>query len=157
MLPALLILAAALISAGDGRAGDVPDPELTPGAVASGDTAEVCESDGRPGSAYSRVHREMNEAQRRADFARYGILWADRQLYEDDHLVPLCLGGADAAANRWPQPRSGEWGSYEKDRLESYACRNVCAGSLSLDEAQRWFLAPADWREAYRRIFGSAP
>lgn len=156
MLPALLTLAAVLLMP-TARAGDMPDSQLTPGAVASGDAAEVCESDGRPGSAYSRAHREMNEAQRRADFARYGTPWANRRLYEDDHLVPLCLGGADAAANRWPQPRSGQWSSYEKDRLESYACRQVCAGTLSLGEAQHWFLAPADWREAYRRIFESAP
>jgi hypothetical protein len=158
MLPALLIFAAAgLMAESAAGAADMPDPRLTPGAVASSDAAEVCESDGRPGSAYSRAHREMNQAQRRGDFARYGIPWSDHRFYEDDHLVPLCLGGADTAANRWPQPRSGEWNSYRKDRLESYACRNVCTGSLSLGEAQRWFLAPADWRDAYRRIFGKPP
>ena len=68
--------------------------------------------------------------------------------------MPLCLGGADAAQNRWPQPRWASWNSYEKDRLEGYACRMVCAGLIDLSVAQRWFLAPADWRDAYRRIFG---
>jgi len=47
----------------------------------------------------------MNEAQRKADFARYNVPWADRHDYEDDHLLPLCLGGADVAENLWPEPR----------------------------------------------------
>lgn len=59
-----------------------------------------------------------------------------------------------SAANRGPQPRFGEWNAYEKDDLEGYACRMVCAGRIGLSEVQGWFLAPADWRAAYRRIFG---
>jgi hypothetical protein len=146
----LVVLLIGLAAAGD----NMPDPTLTPGVVASTDLAEICASDGKPGSAYSRAHRSMNEQQRRADFERYRVPWADRHDYEDDHLLPLCLGGADMLANRWPQPRWGSWNSYEKDRLQSYACRMVCSGQLDLGSAQRWFLAPADWRDAYRRIFG---
>jgi len=147
-------LVAVVLTARAAFAGDMPDPRLTPGGVASTDRAEVCESDGLPGSAYSRAHREMNQRARRADFARYGILWSDRGRYEDDHLVPLCLGGADVETNRWPEPRTGVWNSYAKDDLEGYACKMVCAGRIGLAEAQSWFLAPADWRDAYRRIFG---
>lgn len=152
---AIVLIGIAVVAlAGNARAGDIPDPALTPGVVASANIAEVCESDGRPGSAYSRAHRELSERQRRADFARYGVPWSEHRSYEDDHLVPLCLGGADAEANRWPEPRWGSWSSYEKDHLEGYACRMVCAGRISLDSAQRWFLAPVDWRDAYRRAFG---
>jgi hypothetical protein len=136
------------------HADEVPDPHLTPGSIASADTAEVCASDGRPGSAYSRAHRSMNENDRRSDFARYRIAWRDHRGYEDDHLVPLCLGGADAPANRWPEPGSGIWNYHEKDRLEGYACQMVCSGRIGLGTAQRWFLAPSDWRAAYRRVFG---
>jgi hypothetical protein len=151
---ALVLVGLALLTATVAYAGDVPDPRLTPGAVASTNPAEVCESDGRPGSAYSRMHRGTNEAARRGDFARYGIPWSEHGRYEDDHLVPLCLGGADTAANRWPQPRWGAWNSYRKDELESYACHTVCSGRPDLlIETQRWFLPPSDWREAYRRIF----
>jgi hypothetical protein len=63
---ALLILAAAGLMSASAAAADVSDARLTPGAVASSDTAEVCQSDGRPGSAYSRAHRAMNGGQRRA-------------------------------------------------------------------------------------------
>ena len=122
--------ASLLLTAAAAGAADLPDQSSTPGAVASTDIAEICESDGEPGSAYSRAHRSMNEVARRADFARYGIPWSERGRYEDDHLVPLCLGGADTTANRWPQPRWGEWNAYQKDDLEGYACRTVCAGRL---------------------------
>jgi len=73
----------------------------------------------------------MNENARRADFARYGIAWSDRRGYEDDHLVPLCLGGADAQENRWPEPGWGIWNSHEKDRLEGYVCRSARVNSIS--------------------------
>jgi len=119
-----------------GLAAGVPDPSLTPGTIASADTANVCASDGRPGSAYSRANRSMNEDARKADFARYGVPWADHREYENDHLVSLCLGGADAAGNRWPEPRFGSWSAYDKDRLESYACHEVCTGRLDLGTAQ---------------------
>jgi hypothetical protein len=136
------------------EAAEAPDPHLTPGLIASADIGEVCVSDGRPGSAYSRAHRSMNENDRRGDFARYGIALSDRRGYEDDPFVPLCLGGADAPANRWPQPGWGIWNYHVKDRLEGYACQMVCSGRIGLGVAQRWFLAPADWRDAYRRVFG---
>ena len=57
------------------QADDAPDPHLTPGLIASADVGAVCASGGRPGSAYSRAHRSMNENDRRADFARYRIAW----------------------------------------------------------------------------------
>jgi hypothetical protein len=142
------------LAATSGQSADIPDSSLTPGVIASTDLGEICMSDGRPGSAYSRAHRETNERDRRADFARYGIPWPAHREYEDDHLVPLCLGGADAPANRWPEPRWGAWNAYEKDQLEGYACRMVCAGRIDLHAAQGWFLAPADWKDAYHRIFG---
>jgi hypothetical protein len=31
----------------------------------------------------------------------------------------------------------------------------VCAGRIGLGEAQGWFIAPADWRDAYRQILGN--
>jgi hypothetical protein len=109
------------------RADEVPDPDLTPGLIASADTGEVCASDGRPGSAYSRAHRSMNENDRRADFARYRIAWRDHRRYEDDHLVPLCLGGADVPANRWPEPG---WRRTGSRAMPARWC--VQAGSLSV-------------------------
>jgi len=37
----------------------------------------------------------------------------------------LCLIGADVAASHWPEPRSGAWNRYAKDRFEGYASRHA--------------------------------
>lgn len=54
--------------------------------------------------------------------------------YEEDHLIPLELGGAPSdPANLWPEP----WADARlKDELESELRREVCAGRLSLSAAQ---------------------
>jgi hypothetical protein len=63
--------------------------------------------------------------------------------------VPLCLGGADTASNRWPQPRAE---ARAKDELASDACREVCRCAVPLATARGWFLG--DWSAAYRIVFG---
>lgn len=149
-----IILAAMLVTSASAHAAEYskPDPSLTPGAVASTDSVEICASDGFPGSAYSRAHRTTTKDDRRADFARYGIPWSERRGYEDDHLVPLCLGGADVPSNRWPEPIAE---ARIKDELEGEACRSVCRGAVPLATAQEWFLG--DWSAAYRIVFGVSP
>lgn len=86
------------------------------------------------------------------DFARYGIAWSHHREYEDDHLVPLCLGGADTPANRRPEPIAA---ARVKNEFEVEACREVCRGAVPLSMAQGWFLG--DWRAAWRIVFGSDP
>ena len=74
--------------------------------------------------------------------------------YEEDHLVPLCAGGApEDRHNLWPQPREGDWGAAAKDQLEESVCRELCRGDITLKDAQAIFLEP-DWTRAYRRYFG---
>jgi hypothetical protein len=56
---------------------------------------------------------------------------------EEDHLIPLTLGGCPTCeTNLWPQPRSGEHPASEKDRCEVRANKAVCAGDMSLADAQ---------------------
>jgi hypothetical protein len=118
-----------------------PNPTLTPGKRAATDIREVCATEGN--LSYSRRHRATAPALKAWVFREYGIeppQRPSRSEWEIDHLIPLCLGGADEAANLWPQNQA----TYrEKDRLEAHACREVCAGRLSLSEAQGWFLR--DW------------
>ena len=128
---------------------DVPDPQLTPGAVASHDAAEVCARNDRGRYIYSPTHRVWRA--KRGTLAKYGIPRSQSRLYQDDDRVPLCLGGNNAdPRNHWPQP----WQEARlKDRLERKVCIAVCdRHSMSLDEAQRLFLG--DWRRAYRTING---
>jgi hypothetical protein len=79
--------------------------------------------------------------------AAYG--YADRKPadYEEDHLIPLELGGSPRdPRNLWPEPRYGAYPASVKDGVENRLHTEVCAGSLTLAEAQRRIAA--DWRSA---------
>lgn len=130
LLLGLLVLAA---PAGPARAdsprcharGLLPDPQCTPGAVDTTDLAVVC------GTSTKR-RRHVTKAVRRQVLAAYGF--APRGDYEIDHLIPLELGGSNAAENLWPEPSPG---FRDKDRVENRLHRLVCSGRMSLSEAQR--------------------
>ena len=148
LIAATVSLAICLISippAWADRAGPSrPDPALTPGKVATTDVREVCATEDN--LSYSRRHRATSHELKSWVFREYGIEPPQgyaRTEWEIDHRIPLCLGGADEAANLWPQNRTT---FPKKDRLEAHACREVCAGRLSLVEAQGWFLG--DWTAA---------
>jgi hypothetical protein len=70
--------------------------------------------------------------------------------YELDHFIPLELGGCpDCIANLWPQPWASP-GAKEKDDVERYLHNRVCAGSLSLGDAQK--AITQDWYAIYRAL-----
>jgi hypothetical protein len=93
----------------------MPDPQLTPGAVADTDPVIIC----APG--YSRSHWVWHD--KIGTLAKYGIPPADADQYEDDDRVPICLGGDNASAlNHWPEP----WDEAEqKDELKGRMSREV--------------------------------
>ncbi len=96
--------------------------------IASTSEAEVCMSDGLPGSAYSRAHRVVKRRGRAG--------------YEHDHIVPLCLGGADTEANLQWQPIDE---ALVKDEVERAVCIAVCRHhTMTLAEGQAIFLGA--WR-----------
>lgn len=132
----ILLLAASLMVSGCHSRGDLPDPACTPGAVMTTDLAVVCgtPTDGR---------RHVTEAQRRRVMASYGVPWADRHLYELDHLVPLELGGGNDDANLWPEPLDA---AHRKDAVENALHRQVCSGGRPLADAQR--AIASDWTTA---------
>ena len=77
------------------------------------------------------------------------------QDYEEDHLVPLSLGGAsDDVRNLWPEPwfPPDGWTADRKDELELALHRLVCAGRLPLATAQE--AIARDWIRAYRHYLG---
>lgn len=115
-------------------ADSLPDPVLTPGAIASTDQAEVC------AFGYAKSHRQTPNALKDAVARAYGL--TSRRDVEMDHRIPLCLGGADTAANLWPQPLPE---ARAKDVLERETCKAVCNGSMSLSDAQKRFMG--DWRK----------
>ena len=65
--------------------------------------------------------------------------------YEEDHRVPLCIGGHPRTTkNLWPQPRGGTRHVAAKDQLGISVCRAVCMGDTTLEDGQAILLAP-DW------------
>jgi hypothetical protein len=111
----------------------LPDPACTPGAANPQLTSQVLCA---PGFS-TRQYRHVTEAQKRRVYQRYGIAEHAVGAYEVDHLLALEDGGANDDANLWPEPASPEPGFHQKDLVETYVHRQVCAGVLDLAEAQR--------------------
>jgi hypothetical protein len=64
------------------------------------------------------------------------------------------LGGSTDPANLWPQRyRAPRWNAHIKDQLEELLPKMVCAGQITLAQAQRDIAA--DWVEAYKRYFNT--
>ena len=133
------LLAIPMTSAFAQDAPALPDPIMTPGEVATSDLNVVCHQ-------RTRERRSVPTSRCDAVFRAYSIPDTPlaRYSYECDHLVPLALGGSNAAANLWPQPNVE---AARKDRLEVEMQRLVCAGTLPLPQAQREIAD--DWTLAY--------
>lgn len=135
----------------------LPNPDLTPGAINPDVTqaniaSTICV---RGWTRTVRPPEHYTEALKRRQIREYG--YHDRRLshYEEDHLVPLDLGGAPQdPRNLWPEPRrpGDGWTADKKDRLEAVLARKVCDGQVPLDTARQAFAH--DWEQAYRRYVG---
>jgi hypothetical protein len=145
----------ALIHGAVAVAGELPDPTLTPGvlnpAVSQATIrTTICvrgwTSTVRPPVAYTN-------ALKRQQLAEYGYADRDARHYEEDHRVPLGVGGHPTdRRNLWPEPRYGEWSAERKDELEAFVNHEVCSGRMTLQEGQAIFLG--DWIAAYQRYLG---
>jgi hypothetical protein len=153
-------LLAVLTAPGYAQNEALPDPAMTPGAVNPAVTQQtiattICV---QGWTRQIRPPMSFTEPLKRQQIEAYG--YRDRRLghYEEDHLIPLELGGAASdPRNLWPEPHyaEGGWGSYAKDRLEFKLNELVCDGTLPLDAAQR--AIATDWVAAYRRYLGPVP
>ena len=110
-------------------------PRLTPGVA----NAEITQADIRATicrSGWTKTVRpptEYTNTLKLEQMRRYG----ERGLpsaYQEDHLVSLELGGDPTdPRNLWPEPYPR---ASEVDRIENELNQQVCAGSLSLRDAQ---------------------
>jgi hypothetical protein len=67
----------------------------------------------------------------------YGYNDTSLSSYEEDHLIPLEVGGSPRnVSNLWAQPHYGTYTSLQKDGFENYLHRQVCSGAIQLAEAQ---------------------
>lgn len=89
------------------------------------------------GCQYVHIRAESyTEALKRIQLRLYGD-YAGSKLsnYEEDHLIPLELGGSPASArNLWPEAHPS---SYTKDGVETSLNHAVCRGRVKLAPAQR--------------------
>ncbi len=133
-------------------AGDLPDPRLTPGAIDPAVTQQnmretICvrgyTKTVRPDAAYTNRLKKVQMRQ-------YGYADTNPKHYEEDHLIPLEIGGNPTdERNLWPQPRLSEWSAEQKDQLENALHSLVCSGRLPLAQAQRE--VAEDWISAWKK------
>ena len=132
--------------------GRLPDRRCTPGAYDPAVTAAVLCSAGYSTSSYRAPENQTETFKFSEAYPAYGI--ADGTTSELDHLIPLELGGANDAANLWP-----EVGSLPnpKDHVENALHDAVCSGQVALRAAQR--AIAINWETALQRlgIGGTAP
>jgi hypothetical protein len=157
-LGAATILVLVTVSASGARAqSSLPEASRTPGAInpvvtqkTIGETICV-----RGLTHMVRPPVGYTEELKRQQIAAFG--YHDRRLshYEEDHLIPLGLGGAPSdPRNLWPEPRTPPdgWGADRKDELELALNQLVCSGRLALPEAQR--AIATNWIATYLRYVG---
>jgi hypothetical protein len=137
----------------------LPNSNLTPG-VASADVtptniaSTICVSGYTSGRRHDngrtvRPPESYTESLKRQQISQYGYTDVALGDYEEDHLIPLEVGGDGyAAGNLWPEPYAGT-GARVKDQLENRLHSLVCSGKVGLLEAQR--AIAQNWYAAYRQ------
>jgi len=126
-------------------ADGLPDPGCTPGAILAGATVDqLC----RPGyvSSAAEVPQQLQDEA----YAAYGIASPAPGEYEIDHLVPAELGGSNDIANLWPESAQSSPGAEEKAKVEKYLFQEICAGRITLPQAQN--AIATNWVELLSRI-----
>jgi len=150
----LMLVCTALLPDARAQVSYLPDPARTPGALNPSVTqANIRETICAPG--YSKTVRppayytsRLKKKQIRANGLPGGM-----HDYEEDHRVPICVGGdPNDPRNLWPQPREGRWNAAVKDELEGSVCRQVCRNEITLEQGRAIFLAP-DWTREYLKYF----
>lgn len=117
----------------------LPDPHCTPGVYYSAVTqstihSTICVSGWtstvRPPTSYTDPLKVQG-------IEDYGYSNTSTSAYEEDHLVPLELGGSPRdPGNLWPEPYSGTKTAYTKDGVETKLKNAVCAGTITLSAAR---------------------
>jgi len=137
----------------------LPRHQITPGAI----NPDVTQANIRSTicvRGYTKTIRppaNYTGSMKRRQIAEYG--YEDRRLrdYEEDHLIPLELGGSPTSQkNLWPEPRHvvGGFGADAKDKIENELHHLVCRGKIPLAEAQREIAE--NWIAAYKKYGGES-
>ncbi|MDH6128087.1 hypothetical protein [Kitasatospora sp. GP82] len=134
----------------------LPDSACTPGATNPDVTQDtigstICVS-GWTGTV--RPPTSYTNALKVRQIAAYGYSDTYTGDYEEDHLIPLELGGAPKDPNNlWPEPRYDTGvgvTAYSKDSVENKLKTAVCNGSVPLVDAQN--AIATDWTTALQNL-----
>jgi len=132
----------------------LPNSQLTPGAVSQAVTqsnvySTICLS------GYTKTIRPPFSYTNRLKYSQLDSGYNYRgdtsaHDYEEDHLVPLEVGGSPSSVkNLWPQPWLVTWNAGKKDQLENKMHSLVCSGSISLAAAQKVFMT--NWIAGFQK------
>jgi len=119
----------------DGRA----DLRCTPGAHNPDVTEQTLDTTiCKPGwTATVRPPSSYTTALKNDQKIRYGLGEMSNTVIEEDHLIPLSLGGAVAdPRNLWPEPRNGPRGAQVKNNMANDLHRAVCTRAIRLPDAR---------------------
>src|SRR5579863_273502 len=132
-----------------------PDPARTPGAINSEITQQnIRETICNPRWSTKSIRPEESYTHRLKveQIAEYGYSDSRLKDYEEDHFIPLELGGNPTdPKNLWPEPFETsvpDGGAHAKDKVENYLHAEVCSGSLTLEQAQHEIAE--DWYRVYQ-------
>ena len=127
----------------------LPDPSCTPGVYNSAVTqstigSTICVSGWtatvRPPTSYTNALKAQG-------IIDYGYSDTNMSDYEEDHQIPLELGGSPRDPNNlWPEPHSGTKNSTTKDGVETKLKNAVCNGTITLNAART--AIKANWTTA---------
>ena len=82
--------------------------------------------------------------------ADYGFKDKTLGQYEEDHLIPLAVGGSPRSPkNLWPERYKGKFGARVKDKLERFLHDRVCDGTVRLSTARKAF---PSWKAALQAL-----
>ncbi len=124
----------------------LPDPICSPGVVLTTDVKTICTS------GYTKTVRDVSEATKKKVFKEYGISYSLHSNYEVDHIISLELGGSNDIKNLYPESYLINNGAKVKDKLENYLHKQVCNGSMTIQEAQKEI--STNWLKYYNQYFG---
>jgi hypothetical protein len=131
-----------------------PRADITPGAANPDVTQDsVAQTICNPhwSTKSIRPREEYTNRLKHQQLAQYSDTDTDPHDYEEDHLIPLELGGHPSdPKNLWPEPYQSsiqDGGAHDKDKVENYLHNQVCLGRISLADAQREIAT--DWYRVY--------
>ena len=132
----------------------IPTPIRTPGATNPDITPDnIHENICNPNWSTKSIRPPVNYTNRLKieQIQEYADADTNPRDYEEDHLIPLEIGGNPTdPRNLWPEPYDTsipDGGARYKDKVENYLHKQVCAGNLTLDQAQKEIAN--DWYRVY--------